>query len=443
MDPITLGIMAGASVLGGLAQYHSAEKGRKASKRQLDKIEAIFNAIKPPDYDLSITDPPQLHMEKLSLPEFSDPLFAPKFDLSKLSPEDIKMIGKMNPELPALIYEAEPTLIEKTKDMEEGREAQLRALRKLSQIGESDFDPEYQQRVQEAARQAQGQAQSRQASIMQDFARRGVAGSGLNLASQMGATASAMDRAAQVNQAAATDAYRNRLNALMSGAQLGSQIGTEDRDLQSRNAGIINAFNQRVSRQQQDYENARAAAMNNAQRYNIGVGQGIEAQNVSARNQAAMADQARIDALAKYGANFAQSEAARADRNAQQQYQNRFGQQQYQNTLAAGQAAWEAGEKDKQNALRRQQFQDQTAIAQGKSGIAGQQAAGEISAARDRNALIQGLTNTALMGGMASQQASNQGRTAFNTANNAYMARTGKFMDPDQKRSWEESYEGY
>lgn len=440
---VALAVMAGASLLGGLAQYYSAEKARKASQARLNKIEEMFNKIKPPDYDLSITDPPALHQEKLALPQFSDPLQAPKFDLSKLDPEDLKVVGKFNPELPALVMEAEPELIKKTEGMKLGREAQLKALKRLQGIGEGEFDPEYQQQVQEAARAAQGEAQSRQASIMQDFARRGIAGSGMNLAAQIGASASSMDRAAQANQAAAAQAYRNRLNALMSGAQLGSQIRGEDIDLQARNTAAINAFNQRVSRQRQAYEDQRAQAMNQAQMYNLGVGQSVEQQNVAARNQAAMADRARLDALAKYGAGFAQQEAARADRNVQQQYANQVAQQQYANQMAAGQAAWKAGELEKQNKLKQQMYQDQMGRTQGAAGIAGQQSAADISAAKDRGALIQGLTNVAMTGALAANQQQQQDRQAFNQANTAFMTQTGQFMDPAQKEAWQKSYEDY
>lgn len=443
MEPITMGVMAGGALISGLAQYYSAEKARKASQRQLDKIEAIFNAIKPPDYDLSISDPPQLHDQELKLPQFSDPMMAPKFDLSKIDPEDLKMIGKFDPQLPALIVEAEPQLITKTQDMKEGRSAQLNALRKLQKIGEGDFDPEYQQKVQEAARSAQGEAQSRQASIMQDFARRGIGGSGLNLAAQLGGSADAMDRAARSNQQAATDAYRNRLNALMSGAQLGSQISSEDVSLQDRNTGIINDFNQRVSRNRQAYETDAANMQNAAQQYNLGVGQSIANQNTDTRNKYAMADRDRLDSLAKYGAGFAQSERDRADRNAQQTYQNQAGQREYLNSLAAGQAAWSAGEREKQNSLKNKMFQDKLSIAQGKSGIAGQQSNAAMSAGADRNALIQGLTNTAMAGGLAYNQGRAQNKADFAAANNAQMNKTGAFMSPEERKRWEESYGEY
>ena len=442
MEPITMGVMAGTALLSGLAQYHSSEKARKASQKQLDKIERIFNAIKPPDYDLSISDPPALHDQQLKLPKFSGPMGAPKFNLAALEPEDLKVVGKFNPELPALIKEVEPTIITKTEGMKAGRAAQLKALKEMQRIGDSAFDPEYQQRVQQAARSAQGEAQSRQASIMQDFARRGIAGSGLNLAAQLGGAADSMDRTAQINQQAATDAYRNRLNALMSGAQLGGQISAEDVTLQDRNSGIINDFNQRTSRNRQAYEDAKANALNAAQQMNLGVAQGIANQNTETRNKYNLIDRDRLDALAKYGAGFAQDERDRMDRNKQQSYQNAAGQREYLNSLAAGQAAWQAGEREKLNNLKSKGFQDQLAIAEGKSGIAGQRSNAATSAAADRNSLIQGLTNTAMAGGLAYGQQKSQDRAAYNQANNASMSSNKRFMTPAEKQQWEDNYYG-
>lgn len=398
MEPVT--VIAAAAALSSLAQLYTGEKARKATREQLDKIEDMFNKIKPPDYDLTIHDPPALHKEALSLPKYSSPVAAPKFGFDKLTPEEFKVIGKYAPEAAPYIAEVNPTLIEKTSDMKAGRDAQLAALKRYDQIGKGEFDPEYAQAIQSAARRAQAEAQSRQASIMQDFARRGMAGSGLNLAAQMGSSAQAMDRAAMVNQAAATDAYRNRLNALASGAALGAQIQGQDMDLQSRNASIINDFNQRMSRQRQALEDQRVAAINQAQMYNLGVSQDIANRNVDARNLAQRADRDRLDELAKFGYSAARDEADRADRNSQQSFLNRQAERNRLDQILAGEAAWKAGERDKLNQIRSNAYQDKLDIARGIAGVGSQRMQNDMSAARDRNALIQGLSNTAMTAAM-------------------------------------------
>lgn len=432
--------IAGVSVLSGLAQYFSAEKARKASQAQLDKIEAIFNAIKPPNYDLSIEAPPQMHNELLQSPKFSDPQAAPQFNLQNLTPEQFKLIGKMSPEIAGYVAEANPTLLTKTADMQTGRKAQLSALQRMQDIGKGEFDPQYQEMVQKAARSAQGEAQSRNASIMQDFARRGAGGSGLNLAAQMSASSQAMDRNAQVNQNAASESYRNRLNALMSGAQLGSQIQQEDVGFQGRNADIINAFNDRVSRSRQAYENNRAGALNNAQQFNLGQEQDISNRNTNASNDFAMGNRQRMDDLTKYGANFAQSERERADRNSQQTYQNTDTQRRYLNSLLAEKASWQAGEREKLNRIKSQQFQDKLDVARGKSGIASQRMSADMSAAQDRNAMIQGLSNAATTGALAYQNSQDAKNQNYNNANMAYYRQEGDWMDRNARDRYYKSY---
>jgi hypothetical protein len=435
--------IVGAAVIGAAVQYYNSEKARGASKEHLKQIEEAFNAIKPPDYDLTIQDPPKLHEQALQSPKFSDPMEAPKFNLDALKPEQFKLIGKMDPQIAAYVAEANPKLIERTKDMDTARQAQMSALRRFQDIGKGEFDPQYAEAVQKAARSAQGEAQSRQASIMQDFARRGFAGSGLNLASQMGAASQSMDRTAAANQAAASEAYRNRLNALMQGAQLGGQINQEDVGLQSRNADIINGFNERMSRNRQAYENQRVAALNNAQQYNLGTAQGLANMNVNAANENAQGHQRRLDELTKYGAGFAQDERNRADRNAQQTYANQDAERRYLNSIITSKAAWEAGEREKLNKIRSQQFQDQMDIARGKSGIASQRMEADMSAARDRNAMVQGVTNAGMMGAMAYGNSQAAQQNDYNRANMAYYERKGEWMGPEESEKYRQSYEGY
>lgn len=451
MDPLT--IVVGAAVIGGLVQAWQGEKARGANQRELDKIKAIFDTVKPPEYDLTIEDPPELHQQELALPKYQDPMAAPKFDLTALRPEDLKVIGRFNPQLPAKIKEVAPTTIQTTGDMKTGRAAQLAALRRMQEIGAGEFDPQYAEMVSKSSQQAQGDAQARQQSIMQDYARRGIAGSGLGLAAQLGSNAQAQDRQANSNQQAATQAYRNRLNALISGAEIGGKVRGEDIDLQGRNANIINAFNQRTSIAGQQYANQQANAMNDADMFNLKREQNIANANVGNRNNAAVADRTRLDSLTKYGTQFAQGERDRLDRNAQQQYSNQTSERDYANRVATALAQWRAAERDKQNALRSKQFGDQMDIVRGKAGIGGQQIAMNTGAAQDRGAAVQGIVNAGVVGGMAygaqqdaaaqrahEKQMNNSRR--FDNANNAWAKSNGDFMTPEEEDDWQARFGG-
>lgn len=304
--------IAAASAIG---QYMNSQAAREASAAERARLEAIFNKLQAPDLD-------------------SKPL----------TPEEYKVVRDYVPEAAPLILEAQPQLIQQTGDMEMGRQAQRNALRRMSGIGEGEFDPEFAALQNQAARRSQEEAQSRQASIMQDAARRGVGGSGLALAMQGQAAADAMRGGAEASQQAAAQAYKNRIQALMNGAQLGSQMRGEDVQLQGRNADIINAFNQRTSQAAQNWANQRANIGNEAQRFNIGAAQDVANRNVGLRNTTAAANQA------------ARNDAAQRD------------------------------------------FENQMSIARGQAGLSDAARSDIRQNAADQNAAIQGVTNAGMAG---------------------------------------------
>ncbi len=442
MDPITIAAI-GTMAVGGLVQYYNSERARGASKERLAQIEKLYDTIIPPDYDLRIQDPPQLHEETLKQPEFSGSMGAPKFNLEKLSPEQFKQVGQFVPEVAPLVKEVAPQLLQKTQGMQTGRDAQLNALRRFMEVGQGDFDPQYQEAVTKSARSAQNEAQSRQQSILQDFARRGQGGSGVSLAAQIGGTSQAMDRAAGNNLSAASDAYRNRLSALSQGAQLGGQISSEDMSMQQRNSDIINSFNQRMSQAAQSQQNMRANAMNQAQQYNLGVGQDLANRNTSNANEFALQNQSRMDNLAKYGYDVASKERGRLDDLSQQKYQNNVNERNYQNQTALSKYNINAGEIDRINRLKQQMYENQMNKTGAKAGIGTQFNAMDIGAAQDRNAAIQGLSNIA---GLYAQQSSANNRASADRSRQADLAnyeRTGDWMSNDELDAYRKRQQNY
>lgn len=389
-----MAIAAGASVVSGLIQAYNAEKARGAEKERLEEIKSLYEKLKPPNYDYTIEDPPELHQQALQLPEFASPQQAPQWNLDKLTPEDLKVVDKYTPQVAPLIMEEQPQLIEKSPEMKEGLEAQKSALRKFMSIGEGDgFDPELAQRVQTAKDRAQSEAQSRGASIMQDFERRGLGGSGMELAAKMGAASQAMDRNAQLGLAAEAEAYRNQLNALAQGAQLGGQVAGQEMAFQGRNADIINAFNQRMSKRHQDWEQMRADALNRADLLNIQEAQRIADYNTINRNKADQTHQQRMDDLTKFNYQAGVNERQRADDIAKWKYGAQGQERAYGDQRDILQAKWRQENVDRANQMRDKNFQNAQAITAGKAGIAQTLNQSDIGRAQDRNAAIQGLAN--------------------------------------------------
>lgn len=418
MDPITMtAVLVGGQAISGLVQYYNAEKARGASQAQLQKIEDLYNQIKPPDYDLSITAPPQYHQEAIASPKFQQAVASPNFDMSKFSPEKLTQVAQYVPTIAPLIKEAAPTLIQNSDTMKTGRAAQMAALQKLTQIGQGGFDPEYQQKVQNAAMQAQNQAQSRQQSLMDSFARRGISGSGLELAANMSGNAQSMNQAALANQQAATDAYRNQMSALAQSGQLGGQLFNQDQSMQAQNAAIINAFNQRTSAAQQNYEQQRAQALTDAQAKNTATAQDLSNQNVNNANQYAWQQKKQNNQLAQQGFQNAMQGAQFNNNMQQQQYQNAVNSQQYQNQLAQSLAQWQQQQKDTQNALKTQQYNNAMNKAAGLSGMYQGQANNTLQNAADRNAAIGGFTSGLSALGMNYANQQNQQQMQQNAQN--------------------------
>jgi hypothetical protein len=401
-------IAAGAMVVGGLVQLYNSEKARGASRDRLREIEKLYASITPPDYDLSISDPPNLHQERLQMPQFGSAEAQPKWDLKKLEPRELQLIEKFTPQIAPMVYEQNPTLIKKTENMKMGADAEKKALRRFMDIGEGDFDPVYQQRVKEARDRAQSEAQSRGASITQDFARRGIGGSGMELAAKMGASSQAMDRNAQMGMQAESQAYQNQLQALAQGASLGGQIQDRDIGLQSKNASIINDFNQRMSRRHQQWNQMRADQLNAADLRNIQEAQRIADQNTMSRNQYDQRHQSRMDDIAMKNYQTKIDEMNRQDALKKWQYGAEGQERAYQDQASILKSKWMQDEKRYGNTMKNQIYNDQLARAAGRAGTSAQMSNLQMQGTRDRNSAIQGLANMGMS--YAMNQESNQQR---------------------------------
>ncbi len=405
MDPVT-GMMI-VSAIGGLAQAYNAEKAAGASKARLKALEAEFNKMVPPDYDVSITDPPEYITSKIPPTAFS---------AEKLSPAQYQIAVKYKPEIAPLIAEKNPELIKQSQASQEGRQAQVDALRKMRSIASIDQDPELAQRLSEASRKAQTDAQSRGQSIISDMQRRGAGNSGLAMMAQQQAGADAMDREASMGQSAAAEAYKNKLQAIRESAAMGGNISQAEDSLAGKNADILNEYNQRFTKQNQDFQAQRAAAMNQAGMFNAKNAQDVSNSNIDATNKYALANQSRNDMMA----NTLRGQAV-DERN-------------YQNAIADKRANWAQGQKEYGNTLQNNAFNNKMSIAQGRQGLASMGMNIDNQAAQSRNAMIQGGMQAGT--GYYSQQADND---RWNKSQDRADARAGLGLDDEEEPDDEET----
>lgn len=384
------GVGAGAQGIAGIVNAFNAAKVNAKNAQELAAIKAQYQALIPPQYNIDLAKPPdQLQLDLAQLPSYRGDLATPQFE-----GPDKAMLPQFRQDV-GFVREANPTTIGETQNMTAGRQAQLDALQKYRDISQSGTDPQMEAMAHEAARQAQAQAQSRAASVQQDFQRRGAGGSGMNLLGQLQSGADSMDRLATMNQQTAMEGYRNRLDAMRQGANLGGQLRQEDIGLQGRNADVINAFNQRLSAgQQQNLYNNRNAADQNAMNLH-----GAELQNIAARNSATGQ---------QYAAQLGQQ--SRSDTLANQAFENRMRALGFNNS--ANNTGWQQG-MSREEAIRAAQggtYQGQLQKLGGLAGVQQQQAGQRLQAGQDKAAMINALGGAVATGAGAYGNAAAQKR---------------------------------
>lgn len=363
MEPITTALLIGgaAQAVSGIMQFYNQRKQAGATKAQLKKIEEMFNAIVPPEYDLKVFDDPRL----------AEDIPAPKLNLEAITPELYQQVGQYIPQVADYVQEANPELIKATEAARTGRGAQLDALERYRAIAGGEFDPELQQMLSEASQRANTEAQSRSASILQDAQRRGQLGSGMMLAEQQRAAAEAMARQARESQMAAAEGYRNRLLALDKSASLGGQIRGSEMAEEGRNVDILNDFNQRTSKNYQDYLQMRANEANKARIMETERARSVADANVSAQNQAARQNRDMFNQ-----GQMTQYDVRRQNRS------NRLDLE------------------DRKNRMKQQMYENLLSQAKGKAGIAETKINYENQAVRDTNQTIRGLGDAASAGAL-------------------------------------------
>lgn len=371
-----LAAAVGIQAVSGIAQLFQSEKARKASNSRLNEIARAFEALVPPGYDISPNDPPEYIQGQLA---------DANFDYSKLTPQQFQLVGTYAPEAAEYIAEENPTLIQGSAAAKEGRQAQLDTLRQIQQIARGGDNYPLRSLFEQANQASQAEAQQRAQATMQDAQRRGMGNSGMTFAAMLQGNADSMAGGAAASRDEALAAYNARRDALTQAASLGGDIAASEYGIEQSNADILNSFNQRTTRAYQDYLNNRANLQNEAKLTNLQNAQNIANQNVSQNNQAQQWNISNNNQLA------------------QQNYNNSRDERNYQNTLAENKANWAASEKDRQNALKTQSYNDQLAKLNGKYGIASAQNQATYQTAADRNNVFQGIAD-AFAGGLAQKR---------------------------------------
>lgn len=251
-----MGIGEGAGgLLGGIFGGIAAGPDRGHQQALLDEAIAAIQGVKTPD-DLA----KQIYFQQYQ----NAGQLTPAQEQSILSGPSAESQVKANPELIKAQMQA------------------LGALKGVSQTGMTSADKA---RLNQIQQQMQTQEQGQRQQIMQNFAQRGLAGSGNELLAQLTNAQNSANQGNQQGLNVAANAQQNALNALgqyggMAGQMNQQQFGQQAQTAQA--ADLMNRFNtqNQLGQQQRNVQN-----QNMANQYNLQNKQGLMNQNTGLNNQ--------------------------------------------------------------------------------------------------------------------------------------------------------------
>lgn len=212
-------------------------------------------------------------------------------DLQVPNPEDQKIYlqklvsqGQLSPEMEAYISAA-PSKMEGVSTDPRLKEAQMKALAQMQDLGKTGFNAEDKMVLNKVAADTARQSQGRDQAIMQNMAMRGMGGSGQELAARMMSAQQATQNQAEEGDRVAAMAQRRALESIAQAGGMAGSIRNQDFDQQSavaRAQDEINRFNtqNRISAGQRNTDRTNAA-----RQYNLSEAQRIADTNVGLGNQ--------------------------------------------------------------------------------------------------------------------------------------------------------------
>jgi Fe-S cluster biosynthesis and repair protein YggX len=210
----------------------------------------------------------------------------PDIEKMRLTPEELLSAGEISPEEYQLMGLLGDTRLAEVSTDPRLRQDQMAALAQTRERALSGFNAEDRALLDQYMRNLTSTAQSQKQSIIEDAARRGMAGSGASLAAALQGNQGAANAASQqAMQTAAMRLQNQNANTNLLAQLAGSIEGTD----YQRAANVANRrdaiteFNQRL---RQDIANQNVAARNQAQAANLANRQNLMTANTQQRNMA-------------------------------------------------------------------------------------------------------------------------------------------------------------
>jgi hypothetical protein len=211
-------------------------------------------------------------------------LNAPSVASQQLSLQDLANAGNMVSQNEGNIG-MDPTAMGNIQTDPRLQQAQMAALDQLSQMGQTGLTAGERAALNEARRGSAQEAQAKSAQITSDMARRGMGGSGSELAARLQAAQSSADRQSQQSDSTMQMAQQRALQAIGQQGSLAGQMNNQQFQQQADIAKAKDAINQFNTQNAQQVQQRNVAAANAAQLRNLQNQQSLNAVNTQTHNQ--------------------------------------------------------------------------------------------------------------------------------------------------------------
>lgn len=208
----------------------------------------------------------------------------PTIDEQLLKLQEIKSAGNLTPEQEQVITQKESEL-NAYKQNPEAYTAQMQALQQLQRLGaEGGLTAMDKAQMNQIQNQINAQEKANRNAILQNYAARGMGGSGVELAQQLAGNQAATQTAADQGFNVAAQAQQRALQAIQGAGQLGTGIETQQFGEAAQRAAAQNAINAFNTQNQQATLGRNVANLNEAQRLNLANQQALNQSNAAIAN---------------------------------------------------------------------------------------------------------------------------------------------------------------
>lgn len=245
----------GGSIAGGIGNYLSNKSAN--DRAAMLQNENLQNWVK-----INIPDPEQ---QKIALQQFV-------------------VQGKLNPQLEQSI-KADPSAFKDVVVSEQNRQAQSRALSELQSIGDKGgLRLQDKAALQDALMKQQAADRGNRESIQSEMSRRGLGGSGFEVASRLQGQQGTSDQAARNSLSVAAQAQERALQAIMGAGDLGTKYRAQDFSEGAQRAQAADKINLFNTQNLQDVQQRNTGSLNRASEMNLAQAQRTADANVNQSN---------------------------------------------------------------------------------------------------------------------------------------------------------------